>query len=136
MQRILIVDDDTDILEIIQLELEDDPDNTIDACSSSTKALDFVHDNRYDVIITDWRMPDLNGTELVRTLRENGCKSAIVIYSGKGMDQDIREALDCGADHYLNRRGYPEKEFAELKKIIKGSGGTGAISDMKKPAPG
>ena len=136
MQRILLVDDDTDILEIIQLDLEDDPDNAIDTCSSSTKALDFAHDNKYDVIITDWRMPDLNGTEFVRTLREQGCKSSIIIYSGKGMDQDIREALDCGADYYLNRRGYPSKEFAELKKIIKGSAGTGAIRNAKKPAPG
>ena len=119
MSRILIVDDDPDILEIIRLELEDDPDYAVDTCITAAKALASVNANQYDVIIADWRMPFMNGTELVKTLRAQGCTSDIIIYSGKGMGQEIREALDSGADYYLNRRGDPGSEFAELKMIIK-----------------
>ena len=118
MISILIVDDDPDILEIIRLDLEDDPAFRVDTCSTSAEALKRAQTNHYDVIVTDWRMPVMNGTQLIQALRTNGCRSNIILYSGHYISTDIRMALDSGADHIIYRGGDPDAEFAELRQKI------------------
>lgn len=118
MPHILLVDDDPDILDIIRLDLEDDPTIAVDTSGTAAKAIEKTQGRRYDVIITDWRMPGMTGIDLVRKLRKDGCTSLIILYSGYNMSTDIRTALDCGADHYLHRGGDPEKEFAEIHRLI------------------
>jgi CheY-like chemotaxis protein len=118
MPRILLVDDDRDILDIIRLDLEDDPANMVDMTSSAADAISRVADKPYDVIISDWRMPKMNGTDLIRKLRKDGCSSYIILYTGYSLRNDIRSALDCGADYYLHRGGDPDREFAELRRVI------------------
>jgi DNA-binding response OmpR family regulator len=135
MPRILVIDDDRDILEIIKLELEDDLSCTVDICPASKTAIDLVKKRPYDVIIADWRMPVMNGTSLVRALRAAGCLSSIIIYSGKGMGPDIQEALDCGADHYLNRTGDPDSEFTELKSLVKNAVSRKSVSGGHDDSP-
>lgn len=120
MPRILLVDDDKDILDIVRLDLEDDPANAVDITSTATEALEQVRISRYDVIISDWRMPGMNGIELIQKLRSEGCNAYIILYSGFIQGADIRQALDCGADYYLHRGGDPEKEFADIHRVIAG----------------
>ncbi len=118
MPRILLVDDDRDILDIMRLDLEDDPENSVDTTNAAAEAIEKVRKQLYDVIISDWRMPGMNGTELIRNLRNDGCPSYIILYSGYTMNTQIRSALDCGADYYLHRGGDPDQEFAELRRVI------------------
>ncbi|MFA4877821.1 MAG: response regulator [Methanoregula sp.] len=118
MIRILLVDDDKDILDIMRLDLEDDPAFAVDTCSASTEAVEKINKSEYDVIIADWRMPVLNGTELIKKIRSNGCKSLVILYSGHNVSTDIRTAIENGADYYLHRGGDPETEFARLREII------------------
>jgi len=120
MPRILLVDDDKDILDIVRLDLEDDPANAVDITSTASEALEQVRRSRYDVIISDWRMPGMNGIELIQKLRSEGCNAYIILYSGFIQGADIRQALDCGADYYLHRGGDPEKEFADIHRVIAG----------------
>lgn len=122
MNHILLIDDDPDILDIVCLELRDNPDTTVDICCTVPDALEKINETRYDIIITDWRMPIMNGTELVKTIRSSGYSSVVIIYSGLGMCAEIKEALDSGANYYLHRKGDPEKEFARLKELIAKSG--------------
>ena len=61
----------------------------------------------------------MNGTEFVCTVRSHGCTTPIALYSGKECDQEIRDALNAGAEWYVGRRGDPEQEFSELKRIVK-----------------
>ena len=119
MPEILLVDDDPDILDIIRLDLEDDPGNRVDVCQSGQEAIRLAGQKKYKVIITDMRMPKMNGVALIKELRAMGCDSIVVVYSGQGMGSDIREALNSGADHYLRRGGDPDKEFSELHRIIR-----------------
>jgi DNA-binding response OmpR family regulator len=118
MTRILLVDDDSDILEIIRLDLQDNPAFAVDVSTSSTEALEIAKKSLYDVIIADWRMPVMNGADLIRNLRSKGCTSYIILYSGCSLGSDIRAALDDGADYYLHRGGDPDREFAELHRVI------------------
>lgn len=120
MPRILLVDDDQDILDIVRLDLEDDPANAVDTSNTAQEAIGRVKNARYDVIISDWRMPGMNGVDLIRKLRSEGCDAFIILYSGYIQGSDIRNALDYGADYYLHRGGDPEQEFAEIHRLIAG----------------
>jgi DNA-binding response OmpR family regulator len=122
---ILIVDDDPEILEIMRLDFEDQPSFVVDTCGSSSAALEKTRAHQYDVIITDWRMPLMNGTQLIRNLRAGGCQSYIILYSGHTISSDIRSALDGGADHVIHRAGDPDAEFAELRQEIRHAAGAG-----------
>jgi len=119
MTRILIVDDDADILELLRLELEDDPRWNAEGATDPARALEMAHNTVYDAIITDWRMPGMTGGELIRALRKQGCISYIIIYSGMDPDRDLFRALETDADQYILRRGNPEREFGELKESIR-----------------
>jgi|GEM_PF-802693 DNA-binding response OmpR family regulator len=118
MKRVLIVDDDTDILGLLRLEFEDEAGCRADTTDDVRAALDLARSHAYNLIITDWRMPGMNGTEFVAALRRQGCTSPIVIYSGKECDDEIQTALDAGADRYIGRRGNPDREFPELKELL------------------
>jgi len=124
MIHILLVDDDKDILDIMRLDLEDDPAFAVDTCSASTEALEKVRTKTYDVIVADWRMPVMNGTELIRQLRGNGCASLVILYSGHNIGSDIRAAMESGADYYIHRGGDPDSEFTQLRQIIRKSAGS------------
>jgi DNA-binding response OmpR family regulator len=119
MTKILIVDDDADILELLQLEFEDDPEYSVDTTKDVVKALALAREHLYTTIITDWRMPVMNGTKFISALRRQGCASYIIIYSGKELDQEMQKAIDAGANYYISRRGDPTREFDELKEILK-----------------
>jgi len=118
MIHLLLVDDDKDILEIMRLDLEDDPAFAVETCGTAPEAIERVKQGNYDAIIADWRMPVMNGTELIKRLRNNGCKSLVILYSGHNISSDIRTALDGGADYYVHRGGDPDSEFAQLRQII------------------
>ena len=105
MIHILLIDDDKDILDIMRLDLEDDPAFAVDTCSASTVALEKIRERTYDVIVADWRMPVMNGTELIRQVRGNGCTSLVILYSGHNIGSDIRAAMESGADYYIHRGG-------------------------------
>jgi len=118
MPRILLVDDDPDILEIMSLELKDDGRFVVDTCRSADEGLQKTDQQKYDVIVSDLHMPGKDGATLVRELRDRNCSCLIIIYSGHDLGAGIRKALDSGADHYIARQGDPEREFAELHEII------------------
>ncbi len=119
MIQILLIDDDPDILEIMKLDLEDEPAFSVDTAGSPAEALEKNRIRQYDVIITDWRMPVMNGTELIRELRKAGCRSRIILYSGHNISADIRTAMESGADHVIHRGGDPDTEFAEIRRKIR-----------------
>jgi DNA-binding response OmpR family regulator len=119
MKKILIVDDDADILELLCLEFEDEPGFSVDSATDPGNALELARNSGYDAIITDWRMPVMNGGEFIRALRNQGCISYIIIYSGMEPDKEIQKTLETGADQFILRRGNPDREFGELKENIR-----------------
>nr|WP_319376433.1 response regulator [uncultured Methanoregula sp.] len=123
MIHILLVDDDKDILDIMRLDLEDEPAFSVDTCSASTEAVERTKKCNYQVIIADWRMPVMNGTELIRQLRSSGCKAHVILYSGHNVSSDIRTAIESGADYYVHRGGDPDTEFAQLRQLISKAAG-------------
>jgi len=80
--KFLVVDDEPDIVEFMQLLLEEDFEGcTVHALTDPNEALDYCRANVYDLILTDFKMPNLNGAQLIQGIRdlENDNKTTGVI---------------------------------------------------------
>lgn len=121
MISVLLIDDDPELLEIISLELGADSDFVIQSCNSAKGALELTNTVKFDSIICDHYMPEMDGCSLMQLLRSRGCDAQLVLYSGKGPDNDIKNALESYMDEYVQRRGNPEEELSELAAIIRAS---------------
>ena len=118
MISILLVDDDWDMLDLMQLELSDCKEFSIRICPNPLDALKILKNQEIEIIITDYKMPKMDGGEFVAEARSAGFNGLIIIYSGMGKDSRINSLLNAGADFYIQRSGDPDSEFTYIKKTI------------------
>lgn len=117
--HLLYVDDDPNLLDIGKFFLESDGPFTVDTLTSARTALDYLESRKYDAIVSDYLMPDMDGITFLKTLRASGNTTPFIIFTGKGREEVVMEALNSGADFYLQKGGEPTSQFAELvHKII------------------
>jgi len=117
--RVLIVDDEPSLGEICQVFLEEMGGFSCDTITSGTEALEMVSTSPYDVIVSDYQMPGMDGIELLKEIRGSGRDVPFIIFTGKGREAVVIEALNSGADFYLQKGGNPEALFIELASKIR-----------------
>jgi len=117
--KILMVDDEETLLEISKIYLEKlDEKFHIVTVSSAEEALENIKKENYDVIISDYQMPEMNGLELLSEIRQNGNDIPFIIFTGKGREEVAIQALNLGADFYLQKGGEAISQFHELVNLI------------------
>jgi len=117
--NILLVDDEEMLLEASKLYLEKlSKKFKVQTIKSAKDALDILSKKTYDVIISDYQMPEINGLQFLSTLRENGNNSPFIIFTGKGREEVAIQALNLGADFYLQKGGETQSQFRELVNLI------------------
>ncbi|HTY75912.1 MAG TPA: response regulator, partial [Candidatus Nanoarchaeia archaeon] len=117
--RVLQVDDDVSILEISKLMLKDMNECfEIDSASSVDEAYKKLEFCNYDVVISDYEMPQKNGLEFLRELREQNNQIPFVLFTGRGREEVAITALNLGADAYINKQGNPETVYGELSHAL------------------
>jgi len=112
--QILYVDDDEELLSIGKRFLERSNEFFVNITNSPEEALNLIFTGSYDAVVSDYEMPVLNGIELLRKIRESGRNIPFIIFTGRGREEVVIEALNSGADFYLQKGGEPRSEFAEL----------------------
>lgn len=115
MFSVLYVDDEPDLLTIGKLFLEKSGSIQVDTCFSVPEAQEKLTSNRYDAIVSDYQMPGMDGLVFLKYLRTHGKKLPFILFTGKGREEVVIEALNCGADLYLQKGGDPRSQFAELE---------------------
>ena len=118
MIPILLVDDDADMLDLMNLAFTESGSFEVTACLDARDAVEILKQRPIEVVISDYRMPVMNGGVFVRAARETGYKGLFIIYSGRGKDPLIDQARRDGADVYVPRSGDFIKEFSSIKTII------------------
>jgi len=121
--RILHVDDEPGDLEITRIflkrEVKDDFD--IVGVTSAKKALQQLESDNFDIVIADYRMPGMDGIELLEVLKKSDKYAHLpfILFTGKGQPGTIKECLEKGADRYITKGGATaEKQCHELVKAI------------------
>ena len=104
MAHIFVVDDDEQLLRMVGLMLERGG-HTATLVSNPIEALEMMRDEVPDLAILDVMMPGMNGLELCQELRSNPATEnvPIIVLTARGPIEDKREALEIGADTYLNK---------------------------------
>ena len=118
MIPLLLVDDDPDMLDLMQLAFQDAGTFDVTACLDARDAVEVLKRRPIAVVISDYRMPVMNGGVFVRAARDTGYDGLFIIYSGRGKDPLIDQARRDGADIYVPRSGDFVKEFSSIKTII------------------
>jgi CheY-like chemotaxis protein len=116
--RVLHVDDDPCILRISKLILETMGAYQVETASSVREAFDKMGRVEYDVVVSDYHMPEQDGLQFLRELREKGNQISFVLFSGEDREEIKVEALSFGADGYFRKIGSPETVFRDLSNGI------------------
>jgi PAS domain S-box-containing protein len=116
--HVLYVDDEPALLELTKLFLERSGDFSVDTAISAQVADGMVRDHHYDVIISDYQMPGMDGIEFLQQIRQAGNPIPFIIFTGRGREEVVIEAINNGADSYLQKGGNPRAQFAELEHKI------------------
>jgi PAS domain S-box-containing protein len=116
--RALIVDDEPELLEIAKVYLEKNGDFEIIKASSAKEALELLSDDSVDAIVSDYQMPELTGIDLLREIRSRDDMRPFVLFTGKGREEVAMEALNLGADRYIQKGIDLRSQFELLKNDL------------------
>ncbi len=117
--RVLYVDDEKDLLEIGKLFLEESGEFSVTTIASAPAALELLNTEKFDAIVSDYQMPVMNGIQFLVEVRTGFGNIPFILFTGKGREEVVIQAINSGADFYLQKGGEPESQFAELSQKIK-----------------
>jgi signal transduction histidine kinase/DNA-binding NarL/FixJ family response regulator len=117
----LYVDDDPDLLEVGRLFLERSGNIRIETALSAEEGLNKLRTTPYDIVISDYQMPGMDGIAFLKVVRTRYPKLPFVIFTGRGREEVAIEALNSGADRYIQKGGDPRSQFTELIHTVKDS---------------
>ncbi|WP_292490541.1 PAS domain S-box protein [Methanoculleus sp. 10] len=118
MLRVLVVDDEPALLELTRIFLERSGDLQVEVTPSPLQGLNMLAATPYDAIVADYEMPEMDGITFLREVRRRGMTTPFIIFSGRGREEVVIEAINNGADFYLQKNGNPSTQFAELRNMI------------------
>jgi len=119
---ILVVDDETYMTEMLQTFFEMN-NYKCRTAANGFEALDILDQDVIDIVITDMKMPKMNGLELLKKVKENYINTSAVIMTGFSEEYTTSEALNSGADGYITKP-FRNKELLLILRRIK------QLSDM------
>jgi len=117
--RVLYVDDEPGLLDIGKRFLEDEGTFSVEILTSARMALEQLNTVQYDAIISDYQMPEIDGIAFLKQLKASGDTTPFIIFTGRGREEVVIEALNEGADFYLQKGGEPKAQFTELANKIR-----------------
>lgn len=100
LKRILIVDDDDEIRELLEFDVAQSG-YFVDTAKDGKEGLNKVLNNSYDLVILDVMMPKMNGFDVCRNIRQAKLAIPVLMLTAKGTIDDKTVGFDCGADDYL-----------------------------------
>jgi PAS domain S-box-containing protein len=119
MISILYVDDEPGLLELCRIFLEQTGEFRVDTVDSATEALEHIRKKKYDAIVSDYQMPVMDGISLLKSIRQDAGDIPFILFTGRGREEVVIEAVNNGADFYLQKGGDPKAQFAELMHKVR-----------------
>jgi len=121
VQTVLVVDDEWHIRKLTAIALEAGG-YKVSQAESAIQALEMMAVQQFDLVLTDWMMPEMNGRELIERIREKpyGKETPVVVYSGVNPAQGLASAEKMGVKHWL-RKPCRIRKMLELVSTVLGS---------------
>jgi two-component system phosphate regulon response regulator PhoB len=119
-ERILVVDDEPDILELVQYNLKKDNYDVVSVMSGE-EALARVQSSPPDLVVLDLMLPGMDGLEVCKQLKQEPRTATIplIMLSARGEEADVVAGLELGADDYLTKPFSPRVLMARIKAVLR-----------------
>lgn len=119
-KRVLVVDDEADIRELLKYNLDQEGFN-VDVVDDGEHALEALKKNKYDLLLLDLMLPGLPGLELCKQIKRQAELESIpiIMISAKSSEIDIIVGLELGADDYITKPFSPKEVVARIKAIFR-----------------
>jgi two-component system OmpR family response regulator len=116
--RLLIVEDEPKMARVLRRGLEEEG-YAIDMSADGVDALHMATENEYDAVILDVMLPELDGVEVCRQMRERGRWAPVLMLTAKDAVTDRVRGLDSGADDYLTKPFSFDELLARLRSLVR-----------------
>ena len=124
MPRVLVVDDEVNIVRLIQVNLERQG-YQVETANNGAQALAKIRESRPDLLVSDVMMPEMDGFELLSTIRRDPVLNdlPVIMLTAKAQDANVMEGYTRGADMYLTKPFNPAELITFAKRILSSAGG-------------
>ena len=121
--KILIVEDEPEIRELLKFSLERADYDVIEA-ESAEAAISLLADKKPDLAVVDWMLPGMSGVALAKRLRKDDFTSDIplLMLTARSEETDLLKSFDAGFDDYMSKPFSPKELIARLKALLRRSG--------------
>ncbi|HEY9870451.1 MAG TPA: protein kinase [Candidatus Obscuribacterales bacterium] len=121
MAKILVVDDDKPLCEIIQDWLTYE-EHVVEVAHGGVDCWQRLQNQDYDLVILDWDLPDLNGIDVLKRYRQSGGTIPIIMLTGKTAVEDKVTGLDTGASDYLPKPFHMKELSVRIRTALRNAG--------------
>ena len=115
--KILVIDDELAVCKGCQLALSDE-DHSIETCMTGKAGMDAIREGVFDLILLDMKLPDMEGLEVLRSVRETKPGLQVIVMTGYSTVQNAVEAMKMGAFHYLAKPFADDELIIAVKKAV------------------
>ena len=130
--RILVVDDEPNIREVVELYLRREGYD-VEVRGDGAAALQAIERKAPDLIVLDLMLPELDGTKLARILRNSGQDIPIIMLTAKGEESDRIAGFEVGADDYVTKPFSPKELVARVKAVLRRTGAKPLVDPQAQP---
>ncbi|ACL16668.1 putative PAS/PAC sensor protein [Methanosphaerula palustris E1-9c] len=119
MYRVLYVDDEPALLELGKIFLEMSGFITVETALSAQEGIQVLNRTVFDCIVSDYQMPGMDGLAFLKYLRGEHNGIPFILFTGRGREEVVIEAVNSGVDYYLQKGGDPTSQYVDLQHKIK-----------------
>ena len=117
-ERILVVDDELDMLMLLRMIIEDNTDYEVDTTNNPSEALKMVMENDYDLVISDLKMPGMDGLELFDEVKEMDPDLPLIIITAYGSLETADEAMKMGVADFITKPFRKDSILFTINRVL------------------
>ena len=130
-KRLLVVDDDDEIRELLEFDLAHSG-YSVDTACDGLEGLNKAVNNHYDIILLDVMMPKMNGFDVCKNLRKANPDVPVLLLTAKGTIGDKTQGFDCGADDYLVKPFDIQEVLLRVKALLRRNPDNNQNNEIRK----
>ena len=117
-ERIMIVDDEPDMLMLLKMIIQDNTQYEVETTNNPAECLELLKQSRFDLVITDLKMPGIDGMELFKELRELIPDLPVIIITAYGLEEAADKAIVEGISDFITKPFKKERILFSIMKAL------------------